>query len=159
MDNSRGDEAARLVTGLDAAFAELKATVAGLGDAARGTVMQGTWTVKDILAHIAGWHGEMTPALQRLARGEKAIPDGTDYSDFDAWNARFVAARRGMTPAQVEAELNESFAAFRAALLAVPEARRQPGRTAGKIAYDAGIEHYRHHAAQIRAWREGLAGC
>ena len=154
MGTSHAEEAARLVAELDAAFAELKATVAGLDDAARTTVMQGRWAVKDILAHIAGWHREMTPALERLARGEKAIPDGADYRDFDAWNARFVEARRGMTPAQVEAELDESFAAFRAALLAVPEARRQPGRTAGKIANEAGFEHYRHHAAQIRRWRE-----
>ena len=154
MGTSGGDSAARLVTELDEAFAELTATTAGLDDAAVTTVMQGRWTVKDILAHMAGWHREMTPALQRLARGEKAVPDGADYNDFDAWNARFVEARRGMTPAQVEAELTESFAAFRAALLAVPEARRRPERTAGKIAHEAGIDHYRHHAAQIQGWRQ-----
>lgn len=154
MGGSQRNEAPRLVAELDAAFAELKATVAGLDDAAKTPVMQGRWAVKDILAHMAGWHREMAPALQRLARGEKAIPDGMDYSNFDAWNARFVEARRGMTPAQVETELDESFADFRAALLAVPEARRQPGRTAGKIAHEAGIDHYRHHAAQIRAWRQ-----
>jgi len=154
MESSRGNGAARLVTELDAAFAELKATTAGLDEAATTTVMQGRWAVKEILAHIAGWHREMTPALRRLPGGEKAIPEGADYSDFDVWNARFVEARRGMTPAQVEAELEESFAAFRAALLAVPEARRQPGRTAGRIAHEAGIDHYRHHAAQIRGWRE-----
>jgi hypothetical protein len=156
MGTSHAQEAARLVAELDAAYAELKGTVAGLEEAAHTTVMQGRWTVRDILAHIAGWHGEMTPALERLARGEKAIPDGANYHDFDVWNARFVEARRGMTPGQVEAELDESFAAFRAALLAVPEARRQPGRTAGKIAAEAGFEHYRHHAAQIRRWREGI---
>ena len=150
------DSAARLVTELDEAFAELTATTAGLDDAAKTTVMQGRWTVKDILAHLAGWHREMTPARERLARGEKAVPEGVDYHDFDAWNARLVEARRGMTPAQVEAELTESFAAFRAALLAVPEPRRRPERTAGKIAHEAGIDHYRHHAAQIQAWREGI---
>jgi len=26
--------------------------------------------------------------------------------------------------------------------------------TAGRIAHEAGIDHYRHHAAQIRRWRE-----
>jgi hypothetical protein len=155
MGTSHTQEAARLVAELDAAFAELRGTVAGLDDAARTIVMQGRWTVKDILAHIAGWHREMTPALERLARGEKAIPDGANYDDFDAWNARFVEAQRGMTPGQVEAALDQSFAAFRAALLSVPEARRQPGRTAGKIAREAGFEHYRHHAAQIRQWRQG----
>ncbi len=153
MGTSGVDSATRLVTELDEAFAELTATYARLDDAAKTTVMQGSWSVSEILAHIAGWHREMTPALERLARGEKPMPDGTDYRDFDAWNARFVEARRGMTPAQVEAELNDSFATFRAALLAVPEPRRRPERTAGKIAHEAGIDHYRHHAAQIRGWR------
>ncbi len=153
MPDARRDEAAALVAELDAAFADLQAALGGLDDAAQTVVMQGTWTVKDILAHLAGWHREMTPALERLARGEKAIPEGTDYRDVDAWNARFVEARRGMAPAQAAAELEASFAAFRAALLAVPAARRGRERTAGKIARDAGFEHYRHHAAQIRAWR------
>ena len=155
MGTSHAQEAARLVAELDGAFAELKASTAGLDDVAKTTVMQGSWSVKDILAHNAGWHREMAPALERVARGEKAIPEGVDYNDFAVWNARFVAARRGMTPAQVEADLEDSFAQFRAALLSVPEARRQPGRTAGKIAHDAGFEHYQHHAAQIRRWREG----
>jgi hypothetical protein len=146
-------DAAGLVAELDAAFAELRASTTGLDDAATTHVMQGTWTIKDILAHIAGWHGEVTPALERLARGEKAVPEGLDYGDVDSWNARFADARRGMTPAQVEAELEASFTAFRRALAAVPEARRRPGRTAGQIARDAGFEHYRHHTDQIRRWR------
>lgn len=154
METSQATDAAGVVAELDGAFAELQAACAGLDDAAKTTVMQGTWTLKDILAHIAGWHREMTPALERVVRGEKAVPAGTDYSDFDAWNARFVEARRAMTPAQVEADMAASFAAFRRALLAVPAARRGAERTAGRIAREAGCEHYRHHAAQIRGWRQ-----
>lgn len=154
METSRAVDAASVVAELDRAFAELKAAYAGLDDAAKTTVMQGTWSVKEILAHIAGWHQEMTPALERVAQGEKAVPAGTDYSDFDAWNARFVEAREAMVPTQVEADLDASFAAFRRALFSVPAARRGPERTAGRIAREAGYEHYRHHAAQIRRWRE-----
>lgn len=158
METSTFPDGAGVVADLDAAFAELRASHAGLGDPARTTVMQGTWTVTDILAHIAGWHAEMAPALARVGRGEKAVPPGMDYSDVDAWNARFVEARRGMTPAQVEADLEASFTAFRQALLSVPAARRGPERTAGRIAREAGYEHYRHHAAQIRRWRERAGG-
>ena len=154
METSRDHEAAALVAELDAAFADLKSTYAGLTDANMTTVMQGRWSVKDMLGHIAGWHREMVPALERLAHGEKPTPEGVDYSDPDPWNARFVEARQGMTPVQVEADLEDSFAAFRQALLLVPEPRRRPARTAGRIAHEAGIDHYRHHAAQIRAWRE-----
>jgi hypothetical protein len=155
MEASRETEATALFAELDAAFADLRAAYGGLDDGAMTAVMQGSWAVKDILAHIAGWHREMVPALERLARGEKPTPEGVDYTNPDPWNARFVEARRGLTRAQVEADLEDSFAAFRRALLAVPEARRRPTRTAGRIAYEAGIDHYRHHAGQIRRWREG----
>ena len=154
MEASRENEATALVAELDAAFADLRAAYASLDDTAKTAVMQGSWAVKDILAHIAGWHREMVPALERLARGEKPTSEGVDYTNPDPWNARFVDARRGMTPTQVEADLDDSFAAFRRGLLAVPEARRRPTRTAGRIAHEAGIDHYRHHAAQIRRWRE-----
>jgi uncharacterized damage-inducible protein DinB len=152
METPEDLEAAALLAELDNSFAELKSTYAGLSDADMTVVMQGRWSVKDILAHIAGWHREMVPAFERLARGEKAIPAGVDYTDPDPWNARFVEARRAMGPEQVKAELEDSFVAFRQALLSVPEPRRRGSRTAGRITHEAGIDHHRHHAAQIRAW-------
>ena len=79
---------------LDDAFAGLQATYKDLPEARKRVVMQGNWSVKDILVHIAGWHREMAGALSRIARGERAAPEGVDYSDFDAWNARFVEAAR-----------------------------------------------------------------
>jgi hypothetical protein len=81
-----------------------------------------------------------------------------EYSDFDAWNARFIEAARATPVPEVESELATSFAAFRQAIAALPENRLIPGRTADRIAHEAGMDHYRHHAAQIRAWRgrEGL---
>ena len=153
METPPDQDAAALLAELDASFAELKSTYAGLSDAEMTTVMQGRWSAKHIMAHIAGWHREVVPAFERLARGEKPIPAGVDYTDPDPWNARFVEARQAMTPGQVTADLDDSFAAFRRALLSVPEPRRRGSRTAGRIAHEAGIDHYRHHAAQIRAWR------
>jgi hypothetical protein len=43
----------------------------------------GTWGVREILIHVSGWHREMIPAPERVARGELAYPAGT-YDDFDA---------------------------------------------------------------------------
>ncbi|MBI3636272.1 MAG: ClbS/DfsB family four-helix bundle protein, partial [Candidatus Rokubacteria bacterium] len=40
----------------------------GLNEAQMNEVWLGTWSVKDIVAHMSGWHREMAPALQRLAR-------------------------------------------------------------------------------------------
>ena len=139
---------------LDDAFAALQATYRDLPEARKRVVMQGSWSVKDILVHIAGWHREMAGALTRIARGERAVPEGVDYSDFDAWNARWVEAARPNSVADVEKEVGNSYEAFRQAVAALPENRLIPGRTADRIVHEAGMDHYRHHAAQIRAWRE-----
>jgi hypothetical protein len=139
---------------LDETFAGLQATYKDLSEARKRVVMQGTWSVKDILVHIAGWHREMAGALTRITRGERAVPEGVDYSNFDAWNARFVEAAKGIPVAEVEKELTNSFEAFRQAISALPENRLIPGRTADRIVHEAGMDHYRHHAAQIGAWRE-----
>ena len=143
-----------LLAELDEAFAGLQATCRDLPEARKRVVMQGTWSVKDILAHISGWHREMVGALARIARGERAVPEGVDYSNFDAWNARFVEAARAAPVSEVEKELADSFAAFRQAVGALPENRLIVGRTADRIVHEAGMDHYRHHAAQIRTWRE-----
>ena len=61
---------------LQSAFDELVASFKGLDERAMNVVVLGTWSVKDILAHIAGWQHEMTGALERMARGEKPVPEG-----------------------------------------------------------------------------------
>jgi hypothetical protein len=139
-------------------FAALEAAIAGLDEPQLTRVAFGEWGVREALVHISGWHREMTPVLQRLARGEKPIPDGVSYEDPDAWNARFVAARRGVAVAAVLRELDASHRDFMAAATAVPDERFAPGKTATKIVDLNGPHHYREHAAEIRAWRarEGL---
>ncbi len=144
----------QLLQELDEAFSSLQATHKDLPDGRKRVVMQGTWSVKDILVHISGWHREMARALTRVAKGERAAPEGVDYSNFDAWNARFVEAARATPVSEVEEELAESYGVFQEAVTALPENRLIPGRTADRIVHEAGMDHYRHHAAQIRAWRE-----
>ena len=79
------------------AYGELTEAVAGLSEAELGQVFLGVWGTREILIHIAGWDREMTPALQRIGRGEPPYAAGL-YDDADDWNARFVAARKGASP-------------------------------------------------------------
>jgi hypothetical protein len=134
-------------------FGSLKRALVGLDDEAMQRPWLGVWGVREILAHIAGWQREMTPVLERLARGERPIPEGVSYEDFDGWNARHVAARRGLTVAGIRAELEASHLEFVAAARAVPESRFGPDKTATRIVDLNGPHHYREHAAQIRTWR------
>ena len=115
--------------------------------------MAGTWSVKEIVAHISGWHREMVPALERLARGERPIPEGVSYDDVDAWNARFDAHAKDREVADLLLELHRSHEDFIQAADRVPADRWQPGKTAYRTVDAIAAHHYREHADQIRAWR------
>jgi hypothetical protein len=143
---------------LDSEFDTLLQAVGGLSDEQMTTVWFGEWGVRDILAHIAGWHREMTAAFERVARGERPVPEGVDYSNADPINARFAEAQRGADANGIVAELTASKEAFAAAARTVPEDRFQEGKTVYRMLHTTGIDHYREHEPAIREWRrsEGI---
>jgi hypothetical protein len=141
---------------LNQAAREYKAfheSLQGLNEEHLTEVWLGTWSIKDIVAHIVGWHSEMGPALERIARGERPVPEGVSYDDVDRWNAKFVAARRGAEAADLLLELDKSHERFMHQADAVPEERFQPGKTTYKIVDGNSAHHYHEHGEQIRAWR------
>lgn len=129
------------------------AALQGLNEEQMTEVWLGTWSVKDVVAHISGWHRELGPALERIARGEKPIPEGRNYDNVDAWNAKFAAARRDTSVADVLLEFDQSHEYFMKAAAGVPDTRFQPDRTAYKIVDLNSAHHYKEHGDQIRAWR------
>ncbi len=124
-----------------------------LSEAQLTEVWYGSWSIKDIVAHITGWHRELLPALERITRGERPIPKGTSYDDVDAWNEKFASALRSRPFAEVLRELDQTHVAFLRAAAEVPETRFQPTRTAYKIVDGNTAHHYREHGDEIRAWR------
>jgi hypothetical protein len=144
---------AALLRDADEAFGELRRTVDGLSDDQMRQVWLGTWGVREILIHISGWHRAMAPALGNIGRGEPPYPAGT-YDDFDAWNARFVEARRGVKVADVLAELDAAHRDFVAAAASLPAQHLEPGQPAREMFDGCAPGHYREHTAQIRAWRQ-----
>jgi len=134
-------------------YKALHETLQGLNETQMTEAWLGTWSVRDIVAHIAGWHQEMSPALERLARGERPIPEGVSYNDVDGWNERFVAAWRTTPVADVLLELDRTHEHFLKAADAVPADRFQPGKTVWKIVDGNSAHHYREHGEQIRGWR------
>jgi hypothetical protein len=125
----------------------------GLNEDHMAEVWLGTWSIKEIVAHMSGWHREMAPALQRLARGERPVPPGASYDDVDAWNARFAAAAKGHEITDLLLELDRSHEDFMLAADHVPAERYEPGKTADRIVDGNSAHHYREHGEQIRAWR------
>jgi len=143
-----------LLQQVDVEFRELLSAIEGLSDEAMIQVWYGQWCVRDILAHIAGWHREMAEAFGRMARGERPVPEGGDYNDPNPWNARFAEAQRGTSSRAMVEELKASKEAFVAAARQLPDDRFQEGRAAYRILYATGIDHYREHGPEIKAWRE-----
>jgi hypothetical protein len=141
---------------LDEGYAAFKNDIDGLTDDEMLRVWLGDWNTRDLLAHVAGWHREMGAALERISRGERPVPEGMDYSDGDAWNARFADAKSAMEPEQVLNELESSFQFYRQAVASIPEDRFEQGRTADRIAHTSGVNHYKEHGEQIREWRKNL---
>jgi hypothetical protein len=135
------------------AYNAFEQAIHGLNEEQLSEVWLGTWSIRDIVAHLSGWHREMGPALERLARGERPLPDGVSYDDVDAWNARFVADKRAWPLDDVLLELDRSHEYFMHAAAQVPEERVRPGRTAYRIIDASSAHHYREHGDQIRAWR------
>lgn len=127
--------------------------VHGLNEDHLTEVWLGSWSIREIVGHMIGWHREMGPALERLARGERPVPEGVSYEDVDAWNARFAAACRDTPVADLLLELDQSHERFMQAAARVPAERFQPGKTAYRIVDLNSAHHYREHGDQIRAWR------
>jgi hypothetical protein len=155
------DKAAALKT-LDDEYRNLHKAIEGLDEDQLARVWFDQWSVKDIIAHVAGWEREMTAAMERMARGERPTPEGTDYSDSDAWNARFASSMHGIDARTIFAAWEQTHATYVRAANSLPDDRfgETDGKpkTANRLLETSGFGHYREHAAQIRDWRkrEGL---
>jgi len=143
-----------LLDDLEKSFAELQGAIDGLTHEQLVTTFEGEWSVRDMLGHIVGWHHEMDDALERIGRGERPVPEGVDYSDSDAWNARFAETWRNASPEAVVAELTVSKNLFVEAARQVPDEKFEEGRAAYRIVTTTGTNHYAEHAPLIRAWRK-----
>ena len=147
-------EKTTLLSEAETEFTLFKRAIAGLDEAQMRQVWLGTWSARDIVAHISGWQREMGPALERIARGERPIAEGVSYEDVDAWNGRFAEAKKAAPTADILRELDASHAAFMRAAAAVPDERYVPGKTTHKIVDLNSRHHYQEHRGQVEAWRK-----
>lgn len=148
----------KLIANVNTGFQDLVGAVEDLTDEQMAKVWFGDWGVREILAHVAGWHWEMEKALERISRGERPVPEGLDYSDGDSWNAKFAGQASAKSGREALDDLRASKEAFVAAALKVPEDRFEEGRSAARIMETTGFGHYQEHLPAIREWRtrEGI---
>lgn len=131
------------------AYRALRAALDRLGEAQMTTPFMDGWSVREVLAHILGWHQQLALGLERMAQGQRPVPEGVDWSDVQGWNERFAREAAGRSPRDLLQELEWATERFLKALEALPDDRFGEGKTANRIAANAGYEHFREHARDI----------
>jgi hypothetical protein len=147
---------------LNAARAELLLGIKGLDETTMTTLpIAGTWTIKEVLAHLSGWESWHLAAIRQALAG--TAPDFSPLQDRDSFNRRLLEERRGWTVTEILDELDSNRTALEELLLEMPEEslfRAGPMRgpqwenLAGWLR--VAREHEEEHAAHIRAWRRAV---
>jgi hypothetical protein len=145
----------QLLTRLDDAWADLKESYAALPDAQLlEPVVIGTWSVKDILAHVTTWEQETLKVLPLIIQGGTLPRYSTQYGGIDAFNALMTEQKRDLSLSDVLTQLAETHQRLLDYIQTVPEEQfRMETRFRRRLREDT-YRHYREHAAMIREWRE-----
>ena len=135
--------------------AAFRAKIADLPDTAWRETWLGTWTLSELTAHMAGWATEMAGALGRVAKGERPTPEGVNYGDADAWNAKFAANASPRAGALDTFDLR--FREYAEAAQALPEdlfGKTDEGKLkiGSRLLDGAGIHHLAEHGAHVDEW-------
>ncbi len=125
--------------------------------------VQGEWSVKDVLAHIAAWE-RLAEDRIRAARsgGEPAFPPMKGDEAIDAFNAEVYARHKDVPLDAVLAEFHAAHAALMAQIEALDEEtlhQKLPFDWAGNLTYQVVIStnthwHYPEHSEALAAWME-----
>jgi hypothetical protein len=142
----------QLTSELDAAYREFRQAVEGMSEEEfqRKFTADGKWGTKEIVAHLTGWHGQLASGFERMARGERPVPEGEDWNNPDPFNEVFAEHATGKTKDQVLHELDAAVNHFKEAAAKLPDDRFGEGKTANKLFDGAGISHFREHLEDVR---------
>ena len=144
---------------VDDGYNDLRKAIDGLDNKQLDQTWYDRWSVKQIIAHVMGWEREMTGALERIARGERPTVEGVDYSDGDAWNAKFAHDWTPISGNTVLAAWGQAHMAFVKAARSVADERygtKEDGtpNTINRLLETTGYGHYKEHIGPILEWRK-----
>jgi hypothetical protein len=127
-------------------------------------VLEGDWSIKDLLAHITWWEQHMLRTLQRGLRGEPAIPLTSQTDDAETalhdLNAEIFTTNQARPPQEIVTDFQRSYQEVLRAMEALPDEH-----LADPTSLEAVLErelvpliagntygHYDEHVPVIRAW-------
>jgi hypothetical protein len=145
-----------LIAQFDQSQRDFDAAIEGLSEERATDVWCGSWGVREIVAHIAGWQWTMAQVLEQLAKGERPAVEGFDLNDTDGTNAKFAQWAGGSSYSDALTGLGNSRNLLIHAIRALPDDRLVEGRTAHRIISTL-VRHPGEHTDEIRAWRESTS--
>ncbi len=133
--------------------AETLDAISGIPEEKMTVAAFGTWSVKDVLCHLASWEQFAVPDLQRISRGHIPQLATRRREGVDEWNAGLMRSRNLFSLPQAKFELEESRHQFIDALNAQPDGVFAAGQMV-RMLTDGLVNGEKGHAAEIREWRQ-----
>ena len=113
----------------------------------------GSWSVKDLIGHVATWDREALQALRSYLADDDATALVTWPAEIDGFNAREVARKTSTDLAVLRRELAESHRQVVELISDLAEVEFETREVETRIRVDT-YDHYADHAAQVLRWLE-----
>jgi len=155
-----------LLDAMRTGYAALEKTLAPLDEAQMTTPgVNGTWSIKDNIAHIVTWQRVLLDRLRAAARNETPTSYGSDQADedIDRLNEQFYQQSKSRPLAGVLADFRSTYAQIEEAVQSTSEEdlidsqRFTWAKGVPLWRYVAGdtYEHYLEHITSIQGWLSG----
>lgn len=144
-----------LLKRMDARWQELVAACADLPAAEMEEPgVTGTWSVKDIIAHVTVWEDEALTHLPAILAGRRPPRYSVTHGGINAFNAQMTQRNRDVPLAEVLRRRDDTHHRLLAFVQRVPESECGSGtRFRRRLRLDT-YGHYAVHTKAIRKWRE-----
>ncbi len=145
----------QLLKRLDKAWEAFKESYVGLSDSElMEPGVTGTWSVRDILAHVTTWEEEALTHLPLILDGGKPPRYSVTYGGIDAFNAQMTEQKRDFSLPEVLRQLDDTHRRLIDFIESAPDDQFiRETRFRHRLRLDT-YSHYPKHAEAIRKWRE-----
>jgi len=144
----------QLLRRLDKVWKELRESYAGLSDSEMlEPGVTGTWSIKDIIAHVTSWENESLTHLPLILAGEKPPLYSITYGGIDAFNAQTIEQKHNLSLDEVLQQRDETHRRLIDFIQRVPEEQFvRETHFRRRLQLDT-YSHYPKHTEMIRKWR------
>jgi hypothetical protein len=145
----------QLLKRLDEGWNALKESYAGLSDLEMMEPgVTGSWSVKDIVAHVTNWEEESLTHLPVILAGKKPPRYSVTYGGIDAFNAQTTEQKQNLSLSDVLRQRDDTHRRLVDFIQRVPETEFiRETRFRRRLRLDT-YSHYPEHTEAIRKWRE-----